>query len=218
MNPPAWAIAIPLPRLHATITAEPAPVPVASEGRIPVGLRLSNSIWTDDGSHPPAATEARFEFDKSFQFDLSRVERCRGGVHFDIRTGVSPCEKYKFASGRIKVEVAYPENPPMVVGGRAIAFKSGPREFTIHAFIPAPVTADVVIPVAIGRAPAGIYGLRATASIPKIAGGYASLTYLGLRFRKGLFSVACPRGRLQTRVTNSFADGTKLSGALLLPC
>lgn len=45
-----------------------------------------------------------------------------------------------------------------------------------------------------------------------------SLTYLGLRFRKGLFSAACPKRRLQSRVTNTFADGTRLGGGLITTC
>lgn len=206
-----------LPHLHTSLTAEPAPLPVPSEGRIPVSLRLAEAIWTD-GPPPPALAEARFEFDRNFRLDLSQVERCPAGPRFDIRTGVSPCEKYRFASGWIKVNVAFPENTPITVKGRAIAFESAPREFMIHAFLPAPVTALIAIPVEIGRARDGIYGLRATAAIPKIAGGYGSLVYLGLRFRKGLFSVACPQGHLQSRLINTYADGTKLSGASVTTC
>ena len=205
------------PQTHTSLVAQPAPMPVASEGRIPVSLRLANSIWTD-GPPPPAATQARLEFDKNFRLDLSQVESCKGGPHFDIRTGASPCEELKFASGWIKANVAFPENTPITLKGRAIAFKSGPGEFMIHVFLPAPVTALISIPVEIRRARLGIYGLTATVSIPKIAGGYGSLVYLGLRFRKGLFSVACPNGRLQSRVTDSFDDGSVIAGTAVTTC
>lgn len=63
-----------------------------------------------------------------------------------------------------------------------------------------------------------IYGFRASVPIPKIAGGYGSLVQLGLRFRKGLFSVACPQGRLQSRVTDSFADGSVVGGTVITTC
>lgn len=208
-----------LPPVHAGFAADPAPIPVSSEGRIPVSLRLTDSIWTDDDSHPPAATQLRFELDKSFRFDLSDVARCSGGIHYDIRTEVSRCAKVKFASGKIKVRVAFPEQgTPIVVAGDAIAYKANSGKVFIRAYLPAPITGEIFIPVAVGRSAAGPYGVQLTATVPKLAGGYGSLVYLGLRFRKGLFSVACADERLQSRVTNSLADGTKLSVARITNC
>jgi hypothetical protein len=208
-----------LPHLRTGFAAEPVPIPAPSAGRVPVGLRLADSISTDDGSHPPAATEARFEFGKQFRIDLSGVPRCPAGPHFDIRTPESPCEEVKFATGKMKFEVAFPELEPLLVTGRAIAFKTDDRKMTILAYFPAPITGEVVIPVQLGRAPGrSVYGITATASIPKVAGGYGSLVYLGLRFRKGIFSVACPDRRLQSRVTNTFADGSVSSLARLANC
>lgn len=208
-----------LPHTHAGFDADPAPIPDSSVGRIPVSLRLTDSIWTDDGTHPQAATQIRFELDESFRLDLSDFPRCPTGLHYDIRTGESPCEKLKFVTGKMKFEVAFPEQEPLVVTGRAIAFKTNGRKITIRAYLPAPVTGEVLIPVQLAKASDGsIYGLTATASIPKVAGGSGSLLYLGLRFRKGLFSLACGDGRLQSRVTDSLADGTKLSVALLTNC
>jgi hypothetical protein len=75
-----------------------------------------------------------------------------------------------------------------------------------------------VIPVALSPRNEGIYGLSAAASIPKLAGGSGSLTYLGLRFRKGLFSAACPKRHLQFGVADSFADGTSAAGGLIVTC
>lgn len=208
-----------LPHTQAGFDADPAPIPDSSVGRIPVSLRLTDSIWTDDGSHPSAATQLRFELDKGFRFDLSDVARCSGGIHSDIRTEVSPCAKVKFASGKIKVRVAFPEQgTPIVVGGDAIAYKANSEKVFIRAYLPAPITGEIFIPVAVGRSAAGAYGVQLTGMVPKLAGGFGSLVYLGLRFRKGLFSLACGDGRLQSRVTDSLADGTKLSAALLTNC
>jgi hypothetical protein len=88
----------------------------------------------------------------------------------------------------------------------------------IFAHLPAPVTGMLRFPMTVDRGAPGIYGLSATASIPKVAGGSGSLTYLGLRFRKGLFSVACPKRRLQSQVTDTFADGTQAAGGLIITC
>jgi len=210
------SIDIGLPNLRTRLVATPAPIPAPSEGRMPVSLRLADSIWTDDGSHPPAATGARFELDEQLRLDMADVPICKPTSR--IPRDQSPCDEGKVASGRIQVEVQFSEQQPIRVLGDATAYKTGARSMMIYAFLPAPVTATLFVPVTIDRGGSGIYGLEATASIPKIAGGSGSLTYLGLRFRKGLFSAACPKRRLQSRVTDTFADGTRLTGGSITTC
>jgi hypothetical protein len=205
-----------LPHLHTRLTATPAPIPAPSEGRIPASLRLADSIWTDDGSHPSAATEVRFELDKQLRFDMASVHTCKPTSF--VPRDQAPCDEGKVASGRIQVEVQFPEQPQIRVLGDATAYKTGTRSMLIFAFLPAPLTATLPIPVTIDRGGSGLYGLSATASIPKTAGGSGSLTYLSLRFRKGLFSAACPKRRLQSRVTNTFADGTQIAGGSITTC
>ena len=205
-----------LPHLNTRITATPAPMPVPSEGRIPVSLRLVDSIWTDDGSHPPAATEVRFELDEQLRFDMADVSICKPTSR--IPRDQTPCDEGKVAAGRIQVEIQFPEEPPIRVLGDATAYKTGPRSMTIFAYLSAPVTGMLSFPMTVNRGAPGIYGLEVTASIPKVADGSGSLTYLGLRFRKGLFSAACPKRRLQSHVTDTFADGTQISGGSIVTC
>ncbi|HEX6781016.1 MAG TPA: hypothetical protein VF125_03190 [Solirubrobacterales bacterium] len=208
-----------VPDVGSRFWIQPAPIPAPSEGRIPVSLRLVDSIWTEGGPASPTATEVRFDFDAHFGLDLSGEPRCPTGIHFDIRTPESPCEKMKFATGKMRFVVAFPDSEPLTVTGRVIAFKTNERTMRIRAYFPAPITGEVLIPVRLARAPGGsIYGLTATASIPRVAGGYGSLVYLGLRFRKGLFSAACPEGRLQSRGTTTFTDGSKVSIGALTTC
>ena len=207
------------PNLHTTFSATPAPVPVPSEGRIPVSLRLADSVWTDDSTHPPATTEVRFEFDKSYRLDLSEVKRCpwaplQSYPAFDWST----CASAVVATGRIKWEVALPETEAVRVGGQAIAYRGSANRLLIRTEVPAPVRGEVVIPAKLSRGAEGVYDLEATATIPQVAGGSGSLTYLGLRFRKGLFSVACPKRRLQSLAIDTFADGTRLGGSIVTTC
>ena len=210
---------IPLPPdIRMTLSAEPAPIPVPSEGRIPVSLRLATSISTDAGSHPAPATRILFEFDRQFQLTLAGLPNCSQAA-FGPRTARSPCEEVRFASGRSIWEVAFPGQEPTQVEGRTIAYKIGPRRMAFRVFLPAPVTAEVLIPVAVKKAPTGsVYGLGATAVIPKVAGGYGSLLRLGLRFRKGVFSLACPKRRFQASATATLVDGTRLSMATVTTC
>lgn len=209
-------VEIPLPKVRTTFSATPSPIPVPSEGRVPVSLRLTDTISTDDGPHPPAATEVRFDLDRQLQFDMADVPTCRPTSR--VPRDQTPCDQGRLASGRIQVEVEFPEQQPVRILGDATVYKTGPRAMTVFTFLSAPVTGRLLIPMTVSRKSAGIYGFSITASIPKIAGGSGSLTYLGLRFRKGLFSAACPKGRLQFGLRNTFIDGEVSAGALLTNC
>lgn len=206
------------PGIDITYDSQPAPIPVPSEGRIPISLRLATSIEMGDGSHPPATRELRFAFDRQYRLDLGDVPTCPPAVRSQGR-GESPCPAAEIASGRSSWDVAFPGQEPMQVEGRTVAYKIPRGKIAIHVFLPAPVTADVVTLVELSRAPKGSrYGLLATATLPKVAGGSGSLLYLGLRFDKGLFSVACPQRNLQSSLAAGFADGTRVTVGALTTC
>lgn len=81
--------------------------------------------------------------------------------------------------------------------------------------VPAPVTAEIGIPILVRKIDKGRFTWRATAAIPKIAGGYGSITGYSVRIGKRFLTATCASGRLRLRVVSRFADGTKLSeGAL----
>lgn len=206
------------PDIDVTYGLQPAPIPVASEGRIPVSLRLSTSIEMEDGSHPPATRELRFAFDRQYRLDLGDVPICPAAVRSQGR-GESPCPEAEIASGRSEWDVAFPGQEPMQVEGRTVAYKIPHGKLALHVFLSAPVTADIVTTVELSRAPKGSrYGLLATAFLPKVAGGNGALLYMGLRFDKGLFSVACPQRNLQSSLAAGFVDGTRVSVGSLTTC
>lgn len=211
-------LANPLPTVQATFSARPTPVPPPSQGRVPVSLRLSDEISTTDGTHPPAVKSILMDLDGQYGLDLSKVKRCPPELQYDNRQVGDPCEGVKFGVGKLTVEVAFPETQPISVAGRAIAFKQIPGKITIRAFLSAPVTGTIAIPFAVGKNAPGRYGIKLTGTVPKIAGGSGSITDLNMRFRKGVFSAACPSGRLQSAVTNAFADGDSSAVATTLTC
>lgn len=210
----------PPPEIKVSFDAQPAPIPVPTEGRIPVSLRLATSIASEDGSHPPPATELRFAFDRQFRLALGSVSTCpSSGIRSQSRTGEVACPEAKIASGWSRWDVAFPGQEPLQVSGRLTAYKIDARKLAIHTFLAAPVTADVVTTAELSRAPKGSrYGLRVTAVIPKVAGGNGSLINMRLRLRKGLFSLACPQRRFQSGLDSRFADGTRVSVASLSAC
>jgi hypothetical protein len=209
----------PLPVVHTTLSATPDPIPAPSERRIPISLRLADTVSTDDGSHPPAVAEVRFALDRQLRLDLSGVPRCpwtplQRYPAFDW----SSCKPATIGGGRIKWEVAFPEQESFPTGGETTVYRGNRNKLLIRTYVPAPISGEVVIPIALSWMSEGIYGLSATASIPKLAGGSGSLTYLGLRFRKGLFSAACPKRSLQFGVTDTFVGGTQAGGGLIAAC
>lgn len=208
----------PLPTVRTLFSAKPSPVPTPGQGRVPVGLRLLDRISTTDSSHPRATKAILVELDQQLDIHLAKVERCPSGVHFDIRTPKDPCAEFRFGTGTITIEAAFPGQQPLSVTGRAIAFAQGPGKLMIHVDLPAPTVGRIAIPITVGKEAGGGYGIKMIAAVPKIGGGYGSITSLDLRFRKGIFSAACPQGRLQSRATNTFADGSTSAAGVITTC
>jgi hypothetical protein len=207
-----------VPLVTTAFTATPAPIPAPRERRMPVSLRLADTIATINGSHPLATTAVRFELDEAFRFDMTKVAACSPLQGRDAERSRSPCDVGKLAGGRLETETQFPGQGPVRVSGEATAYKTGPRKILIYTYLGAPVTASILIPVKVGEAPGDRYGVKFTAAVPKLAGAAGSLTYLGLRFRRGLFSAACPSGSLESGGANVSADGTVSAGSSTLRC
>lgn len=185
---------------------------------MPVSLGLADTVATSDGSHPPATTALRFELDRAFRFDMKDVATCSPLQGRQAERGREPCTVGELAGGRLEAEVQFPEQGPVRVSGEATAYKTGPRKMLIAAFLGAPVTGSLLIPVKVGEAPGSRYGVKLTAAVPKLAGGSGSLIYLGLRFRKGVFSLACHEQGFQAQVRSTLTDGTELASVVLTRC
>ncbi|HEU5105507.1 MAG TPA: hypothetical protein VFU11_06670 [Solirubrobacterales bacterium] len=176
-----------------------------------VRLALSARVRTDDGSHVPALTEMELKLDRHFFFDLHGVPVCRGGGR-DVRSEVlEGCEDAIVGRGTVEVEVAFPEEPLMAVSGSLRIYnrghKPGGANLAARAYFPAPVTGAVLVPVEVRKMPGGRYGWRARLAIPKIAGGYGSITAFSARIDKRIVSATCGDGKLQIGSVSTFADG-----------
>ena len=212
-------IVLPVPHIFAGFTVNPTPMPSRKEGRIPTSLRLTDTIWTDDDSRPPAMEELRFQLDSRLRLDLSGVPRClwaplQAYPAFDWDS----CEKAEVATGPIRVEVALAEQEPVKLSAPATAYNGRPGTMLIHAQFADPVSGELVVPVKLSRADGGVYGVTLTASFPKVANGSGSLIYLGLRFRRGIFSVACTKRSFQSWVSHTFVGGTEASETFRSDC
>src|SRR5689334_22041681 len=172
----------------------------------PVWMELAGSYRTDDGSHVPAATKLRFLADRHLGLDLRGIPGCE--LPFS-RSRLSPgeiedlCREAIVGRGEISVEVDFPGQPRSRANGRLVAVKpSGSPtdiDLVLHTFLPAPVTAELAIPVDFRRVNRGRIGWEAELSIPKIASGHGSLTRYSLRIGKRFLSATCVGERLELR-------------------
>jgi hypothetical protein len=163
----------------------PTKLPKHKQG--PVNAYLSASISTVDGSHLPAAREVVVDLDKHVHVNAEGLPVCRAGRLTSRNTGDArrACGKAIVGKGDARVEVAFPEQAPIMASSPLTIFnggvKGGKTTLFIHGFITVPVPAAVVATVEITPIREGHFGSRIVAKIPKISGGAGSLTKTKLK-------------------------------------
>jgi len=200
----------------------------------PITLTVSGKIETVDGKHPPALKEVIVDTDKNGSIDVRGAPTCTAGK-LEAQTTANAekaCRSAIVGLGTTNIEVEFPEQAPIPIKSKLIAFngglKGGVTTLYIHAFLTSPVTAAVVTTVKISKEHKGRYGTRSIASVPKIAGGSGSVTAFSLTFSKKLFTykgkkhgyllAKCSDGHFDAEAEAVFADGTKLGGKIVRAC
>jgi hypothetical protein len=208
--------------VEAILSGGPIPDKLPARKPAPVSFLLAERVQTSDGSHPPALQELEVELDRHFAVAVDGLPSCRPGLQYQGMAITEQCGRARVGGGRIDIEVAFPEQPLKQVEGRLQVFNGGTARgrttFWLYVSFPAPINGSMFIPLNFRNHPNGRYELQGTLEMPKIANGAASLTYFGARFRKGIFSAACPGGKLQEHATNRFADGSVRNAALVRVC
>jgi hypothetical protein len=199
----------------------------------PIALAISGKIGTLDGSHPPALKEMLVETDKNGAVNVKGYPVCKSGKiqSTDTKAAKKACKPALVGEGKTGVEILFEESRPVPVKSDLLVFNGGVKGGTttlyIHAYITVPVPAAIVTTVKIKKIKRGRYGLLATATIPKIAGGFGSVTSFNLKIDKkftykgkkvSVLSAKCPDGKLQAHSTAVFSDGTKASADFVRPC
>jgi hypothetical protein len=201
-----------------------APSRLPAEKPAPVTMSLSWKGRTDDGSHLPALWKLTIEGDRHIAADVTDLPVCEDGPHFDIRPSGIPkrCRKAAVGHGHLTVEVEYPNQPPVSIDGELTFYnlgrKPGGFDLLAHTFLVAPVTAELLFKIEVRKAHRGRIGWTASAALPKIAGGYGSITAYSLRVDKRLLAATCVGGKLTLRAFSRFADGTKRRETVVRAC
>jgi hypothetical protein len=208
---------------------------------VPIGVFGKVQVSTSDGSHPPAFRGGVFEVDRNAGIDARGLPVCQGKQleARDSRAARRVCGDAIVGKGTGTVEIAFSEQPPILVTSPLTFFNGGVKGRTttlfVHAFITVPTPAAIVTTVKMTKVDAGRYGLRVVSQIPVVAGGAGSLlsasfnlkrlfTYKGERH--SYFTGQCPDGRLLFRIVKTdfkveavgLPSAPSLSGALVRPC
>ncbi len=199
----------------------------------PITLTASGKIAAKDGGHPPALTSAIVQTDKNGAVFVKGLPVCKSGQlqSRDTAAARKACPKSVIGTGKTSVEVALPEQKPILVDSALTVFnggeKAGTTTFYIHAFFSAPVSGAIVTTVKIKKIHRGRYGLESVATIPKIVSGAGSVKSFDLKIGKtytykgkkvSVLSAKCSDGKLQAFASSIFADGTKASAGIIRTC
>ncbi|HEX8689705.1 MAG TPA: hypothetical protein VF729_05635 [Solirubrobacterales bacterium] len=207
---------------------------------VPVSTNIFGEIKTDDGTHPSALREAVVDIDKDVKINAGGLPSCTGGrlEAQDTRGARKACGKAVLGSGNARVEIAFPEQPPIKIPSPLTVFNGGEKggkiTLLIHVFITVPVPAAIVTQVTIQRKGTGVHSV---AKVPVIAGGSGSTldfkfklgkTYTYKGKKVGYFEAKCPDGKFKATTPKTIfkneakvpdvAAVTKLAGGVPVPC
>lgn len=193
-----------------------SPKTLSKKERSPISFWLSGRVSTADRAQPPPLKELVLEGDKNVAFSVKGIPLCRPGPPGIRSQRMTPavlrkeCKESLIGQGWWEAELSFEGQRPIPVKSELLllngGFEAGERSLYLHAYITVPTPASIVTAVKVKRIDKGRYGLRATAAIPKIAGGNGSITDFRLRLKKGILSARCPDGRLYARATAVFAS------------
>lgn len=209
------------PEVEARFEADFTPKALPKRDQAPISLRTAMGFKNSDGSHPPALNEFEIEEDRHLRLNLKDVPVCGHGT-VESPPPQQRCREALIGTGKVVVNIKFPEQETVITHAKVFAFnagmRDGARDIMLSAYISVPTPAVMVFWVKVKKIGSGPYGLNVVGSVPKIAGGSGSVTYLGVRFHKGVFSAACPDRSLSTQFTATFVEGALLGGGVARTC
>jgi hypothetical protein len=214
---------------HGGISPEKLP----QHRQAPIAGHIHGRFSTKDGSHLPAIDRLTVDFDRTLQVNAKGLPSC-SAADLTARGTASAkrvCSDAIVGSGSGEVEIAFPEQAPIMVKTPLVAFNGGVHGgktlLFVHAYITVPTPAAVVAEAQITKVNDGHYGMHTVTKVPRIAGGAGSVTRvdlnLGRKFtykgrQESYLTASCPAGRYFIRGALGFADGTLLHISHILPC
>jgi hypothetical protein len=199
----------------------------------PASGQIHARLSTKDGTHLPAIRQVTIDFDRTLELNVEGLPACSAEDLTARTTAVVKrvCADAIVGSGSGEVEIAFPEQAPIMVKSPLVAFNGGVHGDTtivfVHSYINVPTPAAVVAEARITMIDGGRYGMHTVAKVPPIAGGAGSITRLDMSFgrnytykgnRQSFLTASCPSGRYFIQGQLGFDDRTDLHFAHILPC
>lgn len=216
-----------------TIDGNVKPTALPKNKMAPITLNISGKIASADGSHVPALKEVIVDTDKNGTINPKGLKACKSGQlqAQDTKHAEAICKASIIGEGTTTAEVAFPEQRPILVPSKLLAFNGGTAGGTttiyIHAFFTAPITGALVTTVKIKKQNKGRYGLRSVASVPVLAGGNGSIRDFKLKFfktftykgkKQSYFLAQCKDGKFVANAKSVFRDGSSIEGGVTRTC
>lgn len=210
-----------------------SPTKLPRNRRVPISARLNARFGTTDGSHPPAITSVVADFDRTIRVNARGLPVCRKSQITNRTTAAARrvCRRSIVGTGRGGVEVAFPDQTPFSAESPILLFNGGVHRGTtlllIHTYLAVPAPTAVVVPVEITRIKRGHYGLHTVARVPRIAGGFGSVTHFRMvikrKFvyrhrRRSYLTASCPTGHYFAQGKVLLADHSSLQITHVFPC
>jgi hypothetical protein len=206
---------------------------------VPVTSKVFGKIATTDGTHPSALREVVVDVDKDFKVNVKGYPACKGGQleARDTKAAKKVCGNTVLGSGVAHVEIAFPEQKPIVVTSPLTVFNGGEKGGKVtlyfHIFLTVPVPAAIVTTTTIVKKGSGIHSVS---KIPVAAGGSGSALDFSFKLGKtygykgkkvGYLEAKCPDGVFKIKGSGLFRNETREpgvaattvgKGSLAIPC
>jgi hypothetical protein len=230
----AQTIYVEVGTIKTTFSASIKPKALPKARRAPIAVRLSSKVVAKSGEHIPAIVRAKIGIDRSLTIDPRGIPACSAGQLENQTTegAEAACSAAIVGSGSMAVEIALDGGAPIEADSRLLAFNGGAVGRTttvlVHAYLTAPVSQALVVPITLTKLAEGGYGMLAQATIPKIAGGTGSLARFDLTLRRQVATAAgkkhgyllarCSDGNFVFEPEVEFDDGNLARGLLAQGC
>lgn len=224
--------------LRVTFDSSFAPRSLPRDRPAPITVRVSGSIATTDGSHPPALRRLEIELNRHGRISSEGLPTCEAPrlQSTTVAEALRRCKPASVGSGSFHAQLAS-DGGQIPVTGTIHAFNgvsAGRPSLLLHFNVTFPVSATLVLPFVISHKSGGQFGTVLAANIPVLAGGVGSITDLKLKVgrkyryrgeRRSFISAACAapvgfpgapfpfaRGKF------SFQDGRRIDSTLMRNC
>ena len=143
--------------LIATFGGSISPKALPKDKYVPVTTNFFGKIETSDGTHPSAFREAVVDIDKDVKVNVKGFPVCKPSQleARDTNAAMKVCGSTVLGKGLAHVEIAFPEQKPILVKSPLTVFNGGEKggkvKLLIHIFVTVPAPTAVVTEVTIAR-------------------------------------------------------------------